>query len=507
MTVGADFGASSVRDEGDAAIFRGEPFAVSPRFWSRRGSRISSATQASPLAESGRLDLDFLSSVIAHLPSVPRRSTPFEGVYRVPPDTMVEVGATEMTERLSAPTLSTTPLAATEAAHVLWQRIKASVARAIGDASSVAVMVGGGVDSSVIAAAALEICRTRGVEIKAVTLDYGGEGDDRPYMRALERALDLPTVRLTPSETVPFVRPLLEFAGAPLWAATAATDFGLMARAKDAGAEVVLCGVGGDEIFDGYPRAFGASVRAGDVSALIRAAGLRVPWTSTALGRVDAFVLRPLLATFVPDVVQRGRRRRLHRRRWEGWAGPAVLDYIAREAEAFVVEDMSHANGRYHAYASSSHIADAVEYCLALAELAHVRVAFPFLDRSVVELVASLPPELLMHGGRARGLFRLAARGHVPDVVRLRKDKAHFTYAQHEIFDALGGVDAIADLFSMKASASLGLVDVNGFRAAVDAFREAVGEDEGAYVTWSALWPALSVEGFLRARAGREATC
>ncbi|MEO8796691.1 MAG: asparagine synthase C-terminal domain-containing protein, partial [Polyangiaceae bacterium] len=321
------------------------------------------------------------------------------------------------------------------------------------------------------------------------------------------RALDLPTVRLAPRETAAFVRPLLEFAGAPLWAATAATDFGLMARAKETGAEVVLCGLGGDEIFDGYPRAFGDSVRSGDVSALIRAARLRVPWTSTGLGRIDAFVLRPLLAAFVPDVIQRGRRRRLHRRRWQGWAGPAVLDYIAREAEAFAVEDMSDANGRYHAYAASSHIADAVEYCTVLAELAHVRVAFPFLDRSIAELVAALPPELLMHGARARGLFRLAARGHVPDVVRLRKDKAHFTCAQRDIFDALGGIDAIADLFSMKVSASLGLVDAHGFQAAIEAFREAVDEDEGAYVTWSALWPALSVEGFLRAHAARETAC
>ncbi|MEO8799417.1 MAG: hypothetical protein ABI551_16115, partial [Polyangiaceae bacterium] len=176
MTVGADFGASSVRDEGDAATFRGDPFAVLPRFWSRRESRIFSARQALPLADDARLDIDFLSSVIAHLPSVPRRSTPFDGVYRVPPDTIVEVGATATSERLSVPSLSTKPLAAIEAAHLLWQHIRASVARAIGDASSVAVMVGGGVDSSVIAAAAVEICRACGIEVTAITLHYGGEG-------------------------------------------------------------------------------------------------------------------------------------------------------------------------------------------------------------------------------------------------------------------------------------------------------------------------------------------
>jgi hypothetical protein len=63
---------------------------------------------------------------------------------------------------------------------------------------------------------------------------------------------------------------------------------------------------------------------------------------------------------------------------------------------------------------------------------------------------------------------------------------------------ASGGVEQLTDLATMTKCAELGLVDPERFRAVFQAFPRDLKDDDSS---WTRIWPALSVEGFLRARA------
>lgn len=56
-----------------------------------------------------------------------------------------------------------------------------------------------------------------------------------------------------------------------------------------------------------------------------------------------------------------------------------------------------------------------------------VQYAFPFLDKTVVELMLSVSPVEYLKGGQTRSIFRRAMKGILPEKVRLRQDKVPIT--------------------------------------------------------------------------------
>ena len=75
------------------------------------------------------------------------------------------------------------------------------------------------------------------------------------------------------------------------------------------------------------------------------------------------------------------------------------------------------------------------------------------MDDDLVEFLASVRPDRLLHGGWVRGLFRHAIRDLVPDQVRMRPDKANFELALLDLVRAAGGFDAFEPLLTMTALA------------------------------------------------------
>lgn len=446
------------------------------------------------------LRLDQLASIISLLPPPTREATIFAGVSRVPAGVTLEVTGDGAVERqVSTREIEPLQIRSIDAAEELWRLVLASVGRAIGKASCVGVMVGGGVDSSALLAAAFELCNRAGKKLIPLALHHGGEGDDRPHLSALENFLRVEVVRITPRETAGWMLPLLKFSGLPIWAATASTDYALMRRGRELGADIVLTGLGGDEVFDGHPHLLSSELARGDLSAIRRAAALQVPWRTTAPGRAFNFAVRPLIGRILPTEVQRARRHRLHSSRWS-WAGPVVKQFIREEATAWTREELVSPQNRFESLSKSTYLAEAIEFCETLSLLAGSPVAHPYLDPDLHAFMSSLSPSMLLHAGRARGLFRLAMRGRVPSSVRHRPDKAQFAVAQKEIFDALGGVKVLGDLVNLECSAALGLVDPSKFVALVRDFPERARRDLSTWSVWSAWWPTLAVEGFLRAR-------
>src|SRR5687767_12923942 len=146
-----------------------------------------------------------------------------------------------------------TATSAVKAAELLRRVLGQVVEKTIGDARRVAVMTSGGLDSSGVLVLAHEWARRTGGSVFAVSLESEAPGDDRPHLRALEAKLGCEVVRLEAEDAAARVMSLIHGVdGAPFNCPSAPAEVELMARARAHGADVVLTGAGGDDLFDGH---------------------------------------------------------------------------------------------------------------------------------------------------------------------------------------------------------------------------------------------------------------
>jgi asparagine synthetase B (glutamine-hydrolysing) len=377
--------------------------------------------------------------------------------------------------------------------------LEGAVDRAFGGARRVAVLTGGGLDSAVLLALALRRARRSGGSAFGVALDFGGPGDDRPHLSALEAHLGCEIVRIRPEDAAHrfhLVRRGVD--AAPLTWPGAAMEIEMLARARELGAECALMGVGADDLFDGEPRAIAELVRRGRPRAAIASArelrGFvrpRVP--------VLSWIVRPLLARMVPTSI-RSRRARKSPLPLPAWAGPRLAGFVREWRDVEIDRALTSSatpQGRFEAHRASSHL-DHLAWLRHQEQVASgLERRDPYLDLELVAKIVSLQPEWLLRGDIRRGLFREAARDLLPDSLRDRLDKASFEPAFARFVAAANGFDALRPFASAPRLAALGLVDSDRFRAAFAAF-VARPEDSDA---WGDVWPAIAIESFLAERA------
>jgi asparagine synthase (glutamine-hydrolysing) len=264
--------------------------------------------------------------------------------------------------------------------------------------------------------------------------------------------------------------------------------------ALESGAEIVLSGIGGDDLFDGDPRYFADQVLRGEISSAVFGAMRLEGYTSAATKRrrLWDFLARSLLGHIEPSASQRLRRRRHNARRWP-WAGPKLRAFLeSRPATRRGFQrDPSE---RFAHLASAPYLTDISDARGQLEVETGLTRVDPFLDDHLGEFVFRLPPELLLYGDRLRGLFREAMRGLLPESIRLRTTKADFEPALTEIVAAAGGFSCLDDLVEMTELGRLGLVNPLRFK---EEFCALIA-DPGWGPRWSSLWPALSAEAFAR---------
>jgi asparagine synthase (glutamine-hydrolysing) len=385
-----------------------------------------------------------------------------------------------------------------EVASELREKLLSAVRRSIEGARSVAVMAGGGVDSSGLLAAAVALARgATPREVRAITLDFGGPGDDRPYMKSLASALGIEPLRISPRVLGRYLRSTLVVDGSPAAWPTFAMDIGLATAARDKGAEVLLSGQFGDNLFDGEPQAIARLARQGHVLRALRSAvRMRLYWRTTAAERIFSFVVRPLGAAGVPWLARASHRFRNRAR--EDWLGPKVREFLAISGAANRQRYYEDVRLRArHPILAARYIADLVEGQGQISAATGIATASPFLDQELVSFMTRIPPLMLIDGGRLKGLYRRAMRGLVPEDVRLRPDKAEFACGYREIVDAAGGFSALEDLASMDRLGQLGIIEP---RAYLRAYRKATSEAAQSSRWLDLLWAPLAVEAFARAR-------
>jgi len=369
----------------------------------------------------------------------PPGRTLYEGIERVPPGGRLALGEGVAVERWWEPRYGGVEGGTrAELGERLREAAFAAVARAAAGAGRPAVRLSGGLDSSCVAAGlAAGGFAGGGAVALGGTFAAQPEADEGALIEATAGRTGL-RLELVPHEPG---RSMLEPALAhverwrlPPGSPTLFLWRPLLARARELGVEALLDGEGGDEVFGFAPYVIADRLRGG---RWLRA------WSLTAgvpgmgaygEGRLGArlrvlrhYGLRPL----VPDPIRRRRAQARAR------SAPAALISAAdRAALAALREEAAERPGegpvwwrmQAHALIGMREELDMAGHFAREAADAGLAIRHPLLhDLDLVETALALPPEAQFDASRDRPLLRDALRGLIPEEVRTRHAKSHFT--------------------------------------------------------------------------------
>ena len=281
----------------------------------------------------------------------------------------------------------------------------------------VGVFTSGGLDSSLLAAAAARVMA--GERIHTYSVQFAERGyDESPHAEAvthhirtthhvvtaddaaLERAFDVVTRSLAEPVGDPAILPTF-----------------LLAEAAREHVKVVLSGEGADELFGGYPTYLGHKA-AGLYRRLPARAALRwlVDRLPTSTGKVTLeFLLKQFVAGADLPLVER-------HLTWFGALGPdaRVLAWAAGLVNGFPGDSWLN---RVLWLDFLTYLPDNLLVKVDRGTmLASIEARAPYLDREVMELALAAPSALKVRGFTTKAILKEAARGLVPDaVIRRRK--------------------------------------------------------------------------------------
>lgn len=506
-----DFALAALRSDG-LLLARGR-FGGRPLYYARLedGRTFVACSRLQPLVcilgQRAPLDVTSLCAFVSWSAHADHTRTVYSTIRRLPSGTAVNVGSDGAILIRPLPFRAPPPIKgpAKELAREFRSQIVAAVTRSIAGMKRVAVMTGGGVDSSMLLASAVAVARgARPMEVDAIALYFAGRGDDRPYLEALCKSLNIVPVRFAPCDGAPYVAEERVADAAPYARLPCGWPVASLRLARERGADAVLTGFFGEEISEGDDRLFVHDFPRRPIRTLLGIARLQGPQAATPRMRFDRFFRSPLQRRLTPAWVRdRARAWRRHRNvDAHPWAGEALREFLRSNDPSWLDEKRARIHvGKFEALASAAYVTDVRDGASQLEALSSCLYLTPYSDERLVEFAAALPPESCFYDGRLRGLFRAAMEGLVPDVVRFRSDRAFFSNAHREVYLAMGGRSAVSDLLDLRELEQLDILVPRKFRKAFDRFDANPGDREA---DWPELWPAISAEAFVRwVRSGR----
>src|ERR1019366_228895 len=423
------------RSSGGLRMARGR-FAGRPLFWMRFDSITVACNRMLPLAvlagREARINLERVLGLLDPKFWGLNAPLPFAGAERVGANTVVDVGARGEVRTHIGP-LPLEPeltLSARDLEAALRHELGAAVARECAGTRRVAVLTGGGVDSSNLLAIAVHNSRRHGTaEAIPLAFHFGGEGDDRPHLHAVCRHLGVEPVRVAPAEGAPYVGQERVVDGTVQGTAPQSVVIAAMARAKAVGVELVLAGDGSEWVLDAAPPVFG------DFLLRDPRGALRCAWRFRSIYETRTrswrrLVLGPVLRLVAPTALVERRRLHLDHRaslvqsRTLVWAGPRLKAFLTARRDYPPSSPIQSQRERVMALASSS-LPMVLRESFSRWEIAcGLPISFPYLDDNFARFMARVPSAALFAGARERGLLRESMEGLVPDSVRYRVDKA-----------------------------------------------------------------------------------
>lgn len=494
------------RSSGHLRLARGR-FAGRPLYWTRIGATTVACSRLLPLAvlagQDARLNLDHVLSLfdLQFGPLCP--PLPFLGVERVHANTLVDIDAAGHVRTHTGPLAFEQELALStrDMASALRNEFEAAVARESTGAQRVAVMSGGGVDSSNLLGVAVGNARRHGTaDVIPVALHFGGQGDDRPHLKAVCAHLGIEPLRVAPAEGAAYAADGRVVDGCAHTTAAQAAGLAMFHRAKLAGADRILVGDGSEWILDASPPVFADFLLSEPLRALRCARRFEAIY-QTRRQSWRRMVLGPLLRRALPAFVLEGRATRVYRDKLTrsantfGWAGERLRPLLTTLRKQPSLKPIQSQRARVTELASSTLLTWVREMYSRWEILVGLPISLPYLDDDFVRFVARIPSGAIFAGARERGLLRESMDGIVPDSVRYRMDKGRPDYSFAELFDAMGGQQAVGDLVSVRELESLGIVNSANFASAFDKHAADPFADP---FCWRALWAAITAEAYLR---------
>jgi asparagine synthase (glutamine-hydrolysing) len=294
-------------------------------------------------------------------------------------------------------------------AEALHETAGHAFAAAIGDAVRPALSLSGGIDSTLLAAAAAGAGLAPRVHILGWTLPATPDADERRWIEAVACSAPYAGVDLVDGDGC---WPLSDWPhgprdpNLPVANPYRALKHALLRRARELGIDVLVSGHYGDH---GYPdptewlrgalgarrfvpawRELAARRRGGGWRGLLRDPGLRAVWR----GRGGRARLPPWLSRTACEALAA----------WRPW--PASLEAHPNAAVARALLGLESAHDAAHERP--------------FAERLGIEIRYPYRDPQLVDLLLALPPDVHHRHGIPKALARLALRGRVPEPVRLR---------------------------------------------------------------------------------------
>jgi len=415
---------------------------VKPLYYWQQGAQFAFASELKALLHVPGLskDVDWRAlETYLTLLYVPSPSSILRDVRKLPPATWLSVdGDTVQTHRYwTLPSPALPPQRIEELQETIRARFESSVqARMMSDVP-LGAFLSGGVDSSAVVA---YLSRHSSQRVQTFSLGF-----DAPYRSYNE----LPSARLVAEAFHTdhhecLVKPDLAASlpevvwhlDEPLADSSALLTFLISRQAKQA-VTVALTGIGGDELFGGYPRYLGfwASLAYERVPQPVRwaAASLarHLPESRTSrnpIGRLTRFLdgsLQPCDQRYLSWVshLDAASRRALYTDSLsEACASASPQETGLFERDDQHGEPFDHINR----WDLTTYLPDDLLMLGDKMSMAHgLEIRVPFCDHRLVEAAASIPLRVRMRGWRLKGFLKDALRGVVPEAV-LRKSKQGF---------------------------------------------------------------------------------
>lgn len=375
--------------------------------------------------------------------------TLYEGVRRMTPGSMLLADRNGSIERTYWRPKYVPPLSVSrhQAAAELRSQIERTAASLIEGSDRIGVLLSGGLDSGIVAAAANAVLaqETRSVVAYSMTFPHHPTVDESTLIRAVSTHLRIPTVEMRVGGGS-LLRGGLEFTGTwelPSTVPNTAYHLALLERAGRDGVELMLDGEGGDELFGAEPFLPAALLRRGNILGAWRLCQ-QVP----GFGHDPPF--RRVKLAFEILALRGAMPYRLHAlRRSRRSPDELAPDWFAHPSARNFIRSYDHWGWKRnpgplwwshlaHTLCAGREELSSYDSLRQIGGLAGVERRHPLLDVEVVELLLRLPPHYAYDPIFDRALARESAKGHLPTAVTERTGKSEFSPVARE---ALFGAD------------------------------------------------------------------
>lgn len=427
--------ALAVQLSGERMLLAVDRFAVRTLCWRLQSGQFRFAERADDLAHGhprAGIDRQAIYDYL-YFHAIPSPRTIFDGVFRLPPAHYALFDGSSVTVKpywtptFQEPTRGDFASLAAEFRSALRSAVSAQL-----DGTKPACYLSGGTDSSTVAGMIREVAERAAA---SYSIGFEAEGyDEMAYARlAAQRfGCEHHEYYVTPNDLVRSMPEVARHYDQPFGNSSALPAYYCAKMARDDGVTRILAGDGGDELFGGNARY--AKQRLfdwyGAVPASLRSSMLEPLLLSTQLGRApllrkagsyveQARVPMPDRLEMYNLLLRIGPHRVLT---------PDFLEQVDADAPGVLQRTVwQRALAR-----SNINRALAFDWRFTLAEsdlpkvtgsatMAGVAVAFPFLDREVLEFSMRLPPEYKLKGLKLRWFFKEALRGFLPDEIIAKK--------------------------------------------------------------------------------------